>query len=99
MLAVTRIIGCWPIVGPVALLTSAAPPGRSGGVSSLPAIAAVWVAAPTAAVHVFGPPAISKPPAGEGTYRPSHFTVASVIETFERSRCIGRSRFGGLYGP
>lgn len=39
------------------------------------------------------------PPAGEGSFRPGHFSMAPVIVAIERSRAVGRSRIGGLYGP
>ena len=96
------VVGLWSLVGGTVLLSTATPPLRAHGSPSPASIAAALVTVPSAAPAYVGislPLAISAPPAGEGTYRPSHFTVASVIVTFQRTRFVGLSRLGGLYGP
>jgi hypothetical protein len=61
--------------------------------------AQVWVSVPSRATFEAATQAPSTRPTGDDSFRPSHFTVASVIVTLERSRSICLSRIGGLYGP
>ena len=87
MAAITKIAPCaagvWSLVG-AAVFTGAPPPGRAQLQSACAMDAQVLVPAP---------------PTGDEFFRPSHFTVASVIVTLERSRSVGLSRLGSLYGP
>ena len=102
MAAITKIAPCaagvWSLVG-AAVFTGAPPPGRAQLQSACAMDAQVRAVAPYQAAYEVPPPAAAAPPTGDEFFRPSHFTVASVIVTLERSRSVGLSRLGSLYGP
>lgn len=102
MVATTRITPCaagvWSLVG-AAVFASTPPTGRAQLQSASAIDVQVRTVAPYQAAYEVPPPAAATPPTGGDSFRPSHFTVASVIVTLERSRSIGLSRLGGLYGP
>lgn len=44
-------------------------------------------------------PQLSTPPAPKGAFRAGRFSIDVVIVVVERTRTVGRTRIGGLYGP
>ncbi len=102
MTAIARITPCvagiWSLVG-ASLLAPVPTPVRPQWQSVSAPDAQVWVSVPSEATFEAATQALSTRPTGDDSFRPSHFTVASVIVTLERSRSICLSRIGGLYGP
>ena len=93
-----RGLGIGSLVGALIVL-AAVPPVRASAGGSTMSISIDPADVPCDHATVPDAPGLSAPPAREGTYRPSHFSIASVIVSVNRSRCLVQSRTGGLYGP
>ena len=92
-----RALRAWTVVGTL-LVLSVASPARAAGRLDAAGFECAWFAAPCVASNPPACPTLPPPPAGEGAFRPSHFSVAPVIVTVERSRWVVRSRIGGIRG-
>ncbi len=91
-------LGLWSVVGTL-LLLSAMPPARAANRQGVPHLEAGWSAEPCVTMTTVEAPSLSAPPAGAGSFRPTHFSVAAIIVAVERVRIVALSRIGGLHGP
>ncbi len=90
-------LGAWSVAGGIVFL-AATQPVRAGDCAPVFDATHATLVSPCIA-NAADNQALSTPPAGEGSIRPTHFTVAPVIVIVERHRNICRSRIGGLHGP